>query len=135
MGNGPSAGQGPEDYAPLGSGIGSFDPAYRVVEPVESVGTQFLNHAHNDYAELWVEAGVMGAVVVVAFLIWALVASARIWLAPERGGAPARAATLVILLLAGHSLVDYPLRTLALAAVFAFACALLAAPTPLARPR
>lgn len=123
-----------DNYAPLGSGIGSFDPAYRVIEPVRSMDTAFLNHAHNDYAEVWVEAGIAGAIIVVAFLIWALIASVRIWLAPERGGAYSRAATLVVLLLAIHSLVDYPLRTLALAALFAFACALVAAPTPLARP-
>ena len=79
----------------------------------------------------------MGAVVVVAFLIWALVAAIGIWRGPARGGAPAynRAATLVVALLAVHSFVDYPLRTLALAGVFAFACGLLAAPTPLTRVR
>jgi O-antigen ligase len=123
-----------ETYAPYGSGIGSFDPAYRVIEPVEAVGTHFLNHAHNDYAEVWVEAGVAGAVVVIGFLVWAAIAGFRIWSAPARGGAINRAATVVILLLVIHSLVDYPLRTLALAGLFAFACALIAAPTPLARP-
>ena len=126
-----------DTYAPLGSGIGAFEPAYRVVERTETVGPTFLNHAHNDYAELWVEAGIAGAVTVLAFLIWALVAAIGIWRGPARGGAPAynRAATLVVALLAVHSFVDYPLRTLALAGVFAFACGLLAAPTPLTRVR
>ncbi len=39
-----------------------------------------------------------------------------------------RAASLVILLLLAHSLVDYPLRTAALSAIFAFFCAVLGAP-------
>lgn len=123
-----------ENYAPLGSGIGSFDPAYRVIEPVETMDTPYLNHAHNEYAETWVEAGVAGAIVIVAFLVWILIAAVRIWMSPEgSSGGYARAATLMVLLFAIHSLVDYPLRTLALAALFAFACALVAAPTPLAR--
>lgn len=122
-----------ENYAPWGAGVGSFDPAYRVIEPVETMDTPYLNHAHNDLAEIWVEAGVPGAIIIAAFLVWVLIASVRIWMSPDRGGGYARAATLVVLLLAVHSMVDYPLRTLALAALFAFACALVAAPTPLAR--
>ena len=39
-----------------------------------------------------------------------------------------KTATLVIALLLAHSLVDYPLRTTSLGAIFAFWCAILAAP-------
>lgn len=124
-----------DNYAPLGSGIGSFDPAYRAVERVEMVSGNFLNHAHNDYAELWAEAGVPGVAIVLAFFVWAGFAGISVWRSPSRGGASAfnRAAPLVILLLAIHSVVDYPLRSLAMASLFAFACGLMAAPAPLAR--
>jgi hypothetical protein len=42
----------------------------------------------------------------------------------------ARAATLIIGLLVLHSFLDYPLRTSAMMAIMAFACALLIAPPP-----
>ena len=41
-----------------------------------------------------------------------------------------RAATLIILLLLAHSLVDYPLRTTALSSIFMFFCAVLAVDAP-----
>ena len=53
--------------------------------------------------------------------------------APARGASEldwtlARAATIVVALLVAHSFVDYPLRTGAMMAVMAFACALLIEP-------
>src|SRR5690606_465747 len=45
----------------------------------------------------------------------------------------ARAATIALGLLVAHSVVDYPLRTGAMAAVFAFACGLLVTPPRAAR--
>ena len=47
----------------------------------------------------------------------------------------ARAAVLVVIIMVVHSIVDYPLRTAALAAVFAFACALLIPPQDSERVR
>jgi len=57
----------------------------------------------------------------------------EVWWTDACGGRPVdqllrRAASLSIVLLAAHSLVDYPLRTTALMAVFAFACGLLIEP-------
>jgi hypothetical protein len=57
----------------------------------------------------------------------------KIWRrSPEGAGtidvSLARAATLIILLLVAHSFVDYPLRTGAMMAIMAFACALLIEP-------
>lgn len=128
------------DHLPLGSGIGSFDPVYRAAEPLSLVSERYFNHAHNDYLELWLETGWIGALLLLAFLCWFALASARAWLGrPVAPGAlAARAGSIAALALLAHSAVDYPLRTLALASVFAFACASLAAgsgPEGHARPR
>ena len=69
----------------------------------------------------------------VAFLIWFAFSAARIWRhTPAHAHAIdlllARAATIVVPLLLAHSFVDYPLRTGAIMAVFAFSCALLVEP-------
>jgi O-antigen ligase len=117
-------------YGPVGTGLGSFDPVYRSVEPVTAASTTFLNHAHDDYLELWLETGVVGAILLVAFLYWFGRASWRAWISERKlvGASLARAGSTVAGLLLLHSAVDYPLRTTALAALFGLACGLLIPP-------
>lgn len=115
-------------YLPFGSGLGSFDPVYRMLETPEAMTNAFLNHAHNDYLEVWLETGLFGPVLIVLFFAWLGVRGARLWRAPGVGGSLALAASLSVLLVALHSVVDYPLRTAAMATLFAFACGCLVAP-------
>ena len=98
----------------------------------------FANRAHNDVLELWLETGVFGLVLMTVFGFWFIGRSLASW----RGaisqefpvdGTLARAATIIIGLLVAHSLVDYPLRTNAILAVFVFCCALLLPPFTKAR--
>jgi len=113
-------------YQPLGSGVGSFDLVYRAHERLDQLSPFYLNHAHNDYLELWLEAGAPGAALVFLFLAWWAVATRRAWGPNSRPKLDlARSGALVIGALLLHSLVDYPLRTPALAVLLAFACALL----------
>ena len=42
---------------PFGGGIGSFETLYRASEPLAEVTPTYFNHAHNDYLEIWLEAG------------------------------------------------------------------------------
>jgi O-antigen ligase len=93
----------------------------------------FVNHAHDDVLEAWLEGGAVSIILGVAFLIWFAFSAARIWRhTPPHAHAIdlllARAATIVVPLLLAHSFVDYPLRTGAMMAVFAFSCALLVEP-------
>jgi O-antigen ligase len=104
-------------------------------EGPRQVYSAFVNHAHNDYAEVFLEGGLFAVALFVAFLLWFAVAALRAWLpAGSRSlsaldrGLP-KAAAIAILLLLLHSGVDYPLRTTALASLFAFLCALLIAPS------
>lgn len=121
-------------YMPFGSGLGTFVPVYATFETsADALVDSYANRAHNDVLELWLETGVVGLVLEALFAAWFLRRTIGIWRrpCPGTGGidrAMARAATLIIALLAAHSLVDYPLRTSAMAAVFAFACALLIEP-------
>jgi O-antigen ligase len=115
------------NYAPFGSGIGSFDEVYRANEDPDRVDRFYVNHAHNDYLELVVEAGVPGALLLLAFLGWWLLAAQRVLRSPIAdkfavAGTIAAAALLV------HSGVDYPLRTAAMGGVFAMCLALMIMP-------
>ena len=119
-------------YMPWGSGLGSFVPVYAMTEPPRDVlANTFANHAHNDILEVWLEMGAVGLVILAAVAIWWLLRVVAVW-RPASGreidAALARVGTIIIALLIGHSVVDYPLRTRALMAVFAFAAALTVPP-------
>lgn len=124
---------------PFGSGLGTFVPVYQFFEkPQDALRDIFANRAHNDVLEIWLETGMMGLVLMTLFAVWLLVGFWRVWrtasaAVPDPGRSPVdlllmRAASLVIVLLIAHSLVDYPLRTTALSTLFAFSCALLYPP-------
>lgn len=124
--NWPIVAQASDTYLPLGSGIGSFDAVFRSVEPLDTLDPTFFNHAHNDYLELWLEAGWPAAALLIAFLIWY---GRRSWAAWRAGTSRERdlqrAASVGILMMLAHSAVDYPLRTATLAVLFAVCAALL----------
>jgi len=116
------------DVAPVGAGLGTFVPFNRAWEPLDLMGPKFINHAHNDYLELWLETGLIGSLVIGAFFLWLGRASLKAWRGPAtQSNALARAGGVAILVLLAQSVGDYPLRTQALACVAAFAVACLTA--------
>jgi O-antigen ligase len=120
----PTIGRILQDFFPLGTGFGSFDPVFRVYEPLSLLSPQYLNHAHDDLLELVLVGGLPAAIVLLAFLIWLARGALQVWRA-KRGGASltfARLALSIIGILLLSSLVDYPLRTPLLAALFAVSC-------------
>jgi O-antigen ligase len=118
---------------PLGSGLGSFVKVYRLYESPDTVTNEYVVHAHNDYAELVLELGIPGVILVLAFLLWWAAAARAAW-RTAGGGAFARAATIASAAILVHSLVDFPLRTAAISACFAMCLALLADRRPVQRP-
>lgn len=113
-------------FQPAGSGIGSFDPVYRSVEPVDRLGPRFFNQAHNEYLETWLEAGWVGAAFLLLFLVWLTRRSFTVWTRrPGPRGDFGQAATVGITAVMLHSFGDYPLRTVAIACLFAMMCGLL----------
>lgn len=115
------------DFMPIGSGFGSFDPVFRMYEPDELLHPGYFNHAHNDWLELALTGGLPALLLLAAFILWAgwrLYSSFR---TPASDPAlRVRSGGLVLLVLAGASVSDYPLRTPILAALLALACAWLA---------
>jgi O-antigen ligase len=113
-----------EDYMPLGSGLGSFLKVYPLYESPAAVTNEYVIHAHNDYAEITLELGAAGVILMLLFLGWWAAAVYAVWRGPV--GAPfARAASIASAVILVHSLVDFPLRTAAIAACFAMCLALL----------
>jgi O-antigen ligase len=120
-------------YMPVGSGMGTFVTAYAPFEkPTDAMIDTYANRAHNDVLEMLLEAGGVGLFLMCGFMVWLMIASAKVWRRNAPGTdidrALARAAAVVIVLLIVHSLFDYPLRTGAMMAIFAFSCALMVEP-------
>lgn len=114
-----------QDFALLGSGVGSFRDVYPMYEDPDRVTTVYVNHAHNDYAELVLETGVPGMIVLALFFLWWSGAVSRAW-SFVAADPYARAASIASAAVLIHSFVDFPLRTAAISATFAMCLALLA---------
>lgn len=122
------------DFIPAGSGLGTFEGAFHLYEdPAETTRT-YVNHAHNDYLELVIELGVPGALLIAAFLAWWARRLTALWRSPlsSRLG---RAATIVSAAVLAQSLVDYPLRTAAIASLFALCVGLMGRPAAQREPQ
>jgi O-antigen ligase len=122
-----------EAFLPFGSGFGTFQAVYQLHDRPDALLSNYVNHAHNDWLELWIEAGWFAAAMAAAFLVWFGVASYRAWRPQSHplefiDVGVSRAASISACLLLLSSLVDYPLRTTSLATVFALCCALLVRP-------
>lgn len=122
-------------YAPLGAGVGGFVPVFAQAQDRRSAGREVINHAHDEYVQWWLEAGVPALLVagfalgVFAWAGWQVLARV-----PSRRlralAAPAWTGLLLLLL---HSLVDFPLRTTTLMATAGLLAGVLLATLSLAR--
>jgi O-antigen ligase len=122
----PTVVEAAQTYLPVGAGMGSFDPVYRSVEPLNELDATYFNQAHNEYLEIWLEAGWLGVAGVLAFLVWFGLRSWAAWRAGSGSEADlARAASAGILVVLVHSVAEFPLRTVTLTAVLALLCAIL----------
>jgi O-antigen ligase len=117
------------EYFPIGSGLGSFQPVYHTQEPLTSVTTTFMNHAHSDWLELLLETSIAGIAVAGFFFAWWFMRLRAIWRSEKRDPF-AQAAVIATAAMLLHSLVDYPLRTAALSAVFAACIGLMSGVRP-----
>ena len=88
--------------------------AYPSYKRTEMIFHNYINHAHNDYLELLFEGGLPAGPLLLAF-VWLLASRIVETLGSQRHMAAALALVFVLV----HSLVDYPLRTLAIAFSFA----------------
>lgn len=108
------------DNFPVGTGFGTFRYAYAPYEGVENVYQKYVNHAHNDFLEIILEGGVIALILLIysAFTIGRCMrqSSESIF---------ARLCSVSVCAVLLHSLVDYPLRTMAVSITFGYLIAVL----------
>jgi len=109
---------------PFGSGLGTFPAMYQRFEDPARVVSIYVNHAHDDLLELLVDTGIFGLVALVTFLAWWVGRLRALWRGPSDSLGLALAGGMAIAF--AHSLVDYPLRTAAMASLMALGIAYLA---------
>jgi O-antigen ligase len=122
-------------YFPVGSGLGGFDPLFRLHEPFALLKPTYFNHAHNDWLEIVLDTGVAGALLLVVAVSWWAWASVRAWRAQTPGSVmQARLGSTLIGMTFIASLFDYPARTpMIMAVVVVAALWLCGAPRAAAR--
>ncbi len=115
-----AAARGALDFLPLGSGLGTFADVFRRYQSEGLTG--FVDHAHNDYAEAFMELGVAGLAIVLLFIVayayrWSTFAGAR----PSRSlGFLQVSAGFSVLALAIHGAFDFNFHIPANAIYFSF---------------
>ncbi|MBX8846628.1 O-antigen ligase family protein [Sphingomonas melonis] len=121
------------DTFPWGTGFGSFVGVYTTYEPDLLLKPTYFNNAHNDLIELAITGGAPALAVFLCFIAWWAKSSWRSIFSTEdvSWATIKRSAFFSTLILLIASLVDYPLRTPLLGAVFTLLCCWLAQPPAL----
>ena len=113
-----------KQYWPVGFGMGGFEPAMFPAEQLEYLDSLVPNRAHNDFLEIGIEAGMLGYAMVLAAAFAVVGLALRAWREPGmRGQVVVGLTTLLLITL--HSVVDYPLRSMAVACLSGVAGGLL----------
>ena len=106
-------------YWPAGVGMGNFDEVFQIDESLEYLSPPRAGRAHNDYLEVVIESGIVGPLLILAWLIWS------VWALTRPGSPEGRWLRLggfaVICCFAMQSIFDYPLRSQALITIAALA--------------
>ncbi len=122
---------------PIGAGIGTIVPLLASAERLDVLGPKFLNRVHNDWLEWTIEAGAPGIAVLILVLLILIVSAYRAFrwsAAPD--SVPARRSQIIfavgaLLIVALHSIVEYPLRSMSLAMLTSMAAGFLMVPARL----
>ena len=104
-------------YLPWGSGAGSLTPVFESQLPKALWIPNFVNHAHNEFAQWWLVGGLPALAVVAAGFVVFVLAGLRLSQARGRRSTSmvATGCWLAIAAALVHSWVDFPLGTLTLA--------------------
>ncbi|MGY0561506.1 O-antigen ligase family protein [Luteimonas sp. A277] len=120
-------------HAPLGSGVGTFVAVFEQATSGELLMANYVNHAHSEYAQWLLEAGILAIPAMVLAAIAVLLAARALLRLPPHARMPGLCALVALLAIAAHSTVDYPLRTPAMLAIAAALAGLVAATARQAR--
>ncbi|MCA0908925.1 O-antigen ligase family protein [Qipengyuania gaetbuli] len=110
---------------PLGSGMGTGDIMMKWAENLDSLDPPYPNRVHNDYLEFVLEAGVLAALLLAVLAIFLAVRTVRLLSSGDHDEKMAAIlASAIVAIIALHSAVDYPLRSITISMVAAFALSL-----------
>jgi hypothetical protein len=123
----PIAWQAIWQFWPTGSGFGTFQTPYRQVEPIEALRILDVTHAHNDLLEVAIEGGALALALILVQSIRVLSLTGQGLRKKGTEGMRTAVIGLALVVPLVHSLVDYPLRTMSIAVLFAVALASLEA--------
>ena len=125
----PTIGEAIWTYFPVGSGFGSFVPVYQQLEPGGLLNDTYLNHAHNEFAEMLMTGG-LPALLILLGLAAAFVLTLRKAMttyASVTGDVTdivlQRTGLVMIIIFVIGSMSDYPMRTPLIAVLTALAIA------------
>ncbi|MBY6013484.1 O-antigen ligase family protein [Qipengyuania gaetbuli] len=106
---------------PYGMGLGTFRDSFELVEQLEVVDTTRANRAHFDWLEFLIEGGLPAALIIAGLV---LLVGIGVWRKFRAGLSPVDYFAFgVLAVVAIHSIVDYPLRAIAMAVFAAIALA------------
>jgi O-antigen ligase len=109
-------------YFPFGSGAGSFVEVFQIDEPYALLKPTYVNHAHNDWLELYLTFGLPGILILAVFLfLFAQVSFRVIRYGNEKDARFPKLGVAILGILAAASIVDYPLRTPIMMCIFVVA--------------
>lgn len=111
-------------YFPFGSGVGSFVEIYLLDEPSSLLRQSYVNHAHNDYLEIYLTMGLPGLLLLSWLVLLCLREGLASLVVKQKLGRTLmykRLGFVVVVMFGIASFADYPLRTPALSSVFVLA--------------
>ncbi|MXO91345.1 O-antigen ligase family protein [Pontixanthobacter aquaemixtae] len=97
-------------YALFGAGFGSFEEVYHIYEPTELLLPNYLNMAHNDWAQLVIEGGLPAILILGAFFLWMAKSMGEMGAASRQERFRLVYWVSVFAIISIGSLADYPLR-------------------------
>lgn len=99
-----------ESYWALGTGFGSFEQVYHIYETSPLLMPSYVNQAHNDWAQFIIEGGVLAGLLFTGLIVW-MVKAIGTMLFHRKWRVDVIFWMSIFAIVAGASLVDYPLRT------------------------
>ncbi len=117
------------DHLPFGTGLGAFEYVYPLYETEGMISSRYMNAAHNEFIQVYVELGIVGVLLAIAAIsLWAYLALAAWRTKTNHEGRIRRAASIAGLVVLLHCMVDYPLHAPLYATIAATFAAILCLP-------
>lgn len=108
----------------LGIGFGAFEEVYHIYEPSALMFPAYVNNAHNDLLQLFIEGGIPAYIIALCFVMWLATSVWNDWGDSDKGIQSIVFWVAIFAIILFSSLFDYPLRTPLFQALLAWIIAL-----------